>query len=191
MTDIALSIKPPAGEEDKNLVAHPVARDGLCMIVHKDDPVEALSDDQLRDIFEGKVGELEGSRRQGCGAGPPEPRRGAHLARDVREIPRISGLGHEVHRRRRSAVTRRRSRGSQQAGRDTYVSIASASTAEAAGSDPHQADRLQGVAADRRQRRERDGTRRLRRELHHQRRAEATDQGLVDYASLDRGRRGT
>jgi phosphate transport system substrate-binding protein len=55
MTDIALSIKPPSGEEDKNLVAHAVARDGLCMIVHKDNPVEALSDDQLRSIFEGKV----------------------------------------------------------------------------------------------------------------------------------------
>ncbi len=56
MTDIALSLKPLSpGEEDKNLVAHPVARDGLCMIVHKDNPVEALSDDQLRDIFQGKV----------------------------------------------------------------------------------------------------------------------------------------
>jgi phosphate transport system substrate-binding protein len=56
MTDIALSIKPPSsGEEDKNLVAHPVARDGLCMIVNKDNPVEALSDDQIRSIFEGKV----------------------------------------------------------------------------------------------------------------------------------------
>jgi phosphate transport system substrate-binding protein len=55
MTDIALSIKPPSGEEDKNLVAHHVARDGLCMIVHKDNPVEALSDDQIRNIFEGKV----------------------------------------------------------------------------------------------------------------------------------------
>jgi phosphate transport system substrate-binding protein len=56
MTDIALSIKPPgSGEEDKNLVAHAVARDGLCMIVHKDNPVEALSDDQIRNIFEGKV----------------------------------------------------------------------------------------------------------------------------------------
>ena len=55
MTDIALSIKPPSGEEDKNLVAHSVARDGLCMIVHKDNPVEALSDDQIRNIFEGKV----------------------------------------------------------------------------------------------------------------------------------------
>ncbi|MET0153505.1 MAG: substrate-binding domain-containing protein [Candidatus Binatia bacterium] len=56
MTDIALSIKPPSsGEEDKNLVAHPIARDGLCMIVNKDNPVDALSDDQLRDIFQGKV----------------------------------------------------------------------------------------------------------------------------------------
>ncbi len=54
MTDIALAIRPP-DEADKNLIPHPVARDGLCMIVHKDNPVEALSDDQIRNIFGGKV----------------------------------------------------------------------------------------------------------------------------------------
>jgi phosphate transport system substrate-binding protein len=54
MTDIALSTKPP-GEDDKNLVAHPVARDGLCVIVHNSNPVQALSDEQLRGIFQGKI----------------------------------------------------------------------------------------------------------------------------------------
>jgi phosphate transport system substrate-binding protein len=52
MTDIALSTKPPS-EDDKNLVAHPIARDGLCVIVHNTNPVTALSDDQLRGIFQG------------------------------------------------------------------------------------------------------------------------------------------
>jgi phosphate transport system substrate-binding protein len=54
MTDIALSTKPPS-EDDKNLVAHPIARDGLCVIVHNTNPVTALSDDQLRGIFQGKI----------------------------------------------------------------------------------------------------------------------------------------
>jgi phosphate transport system substrate-binding protein len=54
MTDIALSIKSLA-EDDKNLVAHKVARDGLCIIVHNTNPVTALSDDQLRGIFQGKI----------------------------------------------------------------------------------------------------------------------------------------
>jgi phosphate transport system substrate-binding protein len=54
MTDIALAIRLP-DEADKNLIPHAVARDGLCMIIHKDNPVEALSDDQIRNIFEGKV----------------------------------------------------------------------------------------------------------------------------------------
>ncbi|MBI2963227.1 MAG: phosphate ABC transporter substrate-binding protein [Deltaproteobacteria bacterium] len=54
MTDIALSTKPP-GEDDKALVAHRLGRDGLCVIVHKSNPVEALSDDQLRGIFQGKI----------------------------------------------------------------------------------------------------------------------------------------
>ncbi len=54
MTDIALSTKA-LGDDDKNLVAHKVARDGLCIIVHNTNPVTALSDDQLRAIFQGKV----------------------------------------------------------------------------------------------------------------------------------------
>ena len=54
MTDIALSIKP-LSDDDKNLVAHRVARDGLCVIVNNANPVTALSDDQLRSIFQGKI----------------------------------------------------------------------------------------------------------------------------------------
>lgn len=54
MTDMALSTKPPDAN-DANLVAHPIGRDGLCMIVHKDNSVEALSDDQLRGIFKGEI----------------------------------------------------------------------------------------------------------------------------------------
>jgi phosphate transport system substrate-binding protein len=54
MTDIALSTRPPDAA-DKSLVAHPIARDGLCVIVHNTNPVTALSDEQLRGIFEGKI----------------------------------------------------------------------------------------------------------------------------------------
>ena len=54
MVDIALSSKPPEAE-DKNLVGHPVARDGLCMIVNKENPVEALSDEHLKGIFQGTI----------------------------------------------------------------------------------------------------------------------------------------
>jgi phosphate transport system substrate-binding protein len=54
MVDIGLSTLPP-GPGDEGLVARAVARDGLCLIVHRDNPVAALSDDQIRGIFTGTV----------------------------------------------------------------------------------------------------------------------------------------
>lgn len=42
-----------AGEED--LVAIPIARDGVCVIVHRDNPVAALSDEQIVAIYTGKI----------------------------------------------------------------------------------------------------------------------------------------
>lgn len=54
MNDIALSTKGPS-PDDKHLVAHAIARDGLCVIVHKDNPVQALTDDQLKGIFEATI----------------------------------------------------------------------------------------------------------------------------------------
>ena len=40
---------------DEGLVARPIARDGLTMIVHAENPVSALSDAQIAGIFTGKI----------------------------------------------------------------------------------------------------------------------------------------
>lgn len=43
------------GETEKDLAGIPIARDGVAVIVHKDNPVNALSDRQLLDIYTGKI----------------------------------------------------------------------------------------------------------------------------------------
>lgn len=43
------------GETEKDLAGIPIARDGVAVIVHKDNPVSALSDRQLVDIYSGKI----------------------------------------------------------------------------------------------------------------------------------------
>lgn len=48
---VSRSLKP--GEED--LLAFPIARDGICLIVHKDNPVAELSDDDVVKIYTGKI----------------------------------------------------------------------------------------------------------------------------------------
>ncbi len=42
-----------AGENDVEAVA--IARDGICLIVHKDNPVEGLTDEQLVAIYKGEI----------------------------------------------------------------------------------------------------------------------------------------
>lgn len=42
-------------DTEKDLVGHVVARDGICMILHKSNPVAQLSDQQIIDIFTGKT----------------------------------------------------------------------------------------------------------------------------------------
>lgn len=42
-------------DEEKDLHPFPVARDGVGMIVHKDNPVRALTDDQVIAIYTGKI----------------------------------------------------------------------------------------------------------------------------------------
>ena len=51
--DVGVSTRRPSPEE--NLVARPIARDGLTMIVHAENPVSALSDAQIAGIFTGKI----------------------------------------------------------------------------------------------------------------------------------------
>jgi phosphate transport system substrate-binding protein len=145
MTDIALSIKPPAGEEDKNLVAHAVARDGLCMIVHKDNPVEALSDDQIRNIFEGKV-----SNWKDVGGQDAPLVRLNHAEVRTTLVMFVKYLGVQVSDMKYTDIVIGSDREAIQGvvnkpGAITYVSIASALTAQAAG-DPIKLIGFKGVA---------------------------------------------
>lgn len=64
------------GETERDLQGIPIARDGVAVIVHKDNPISALSDRQLQDIYSGKVASWQqvGGRAMPLHilAGPPE-----------------------------------------------------------------------------------------------------------------------
>ncbi len=42
-------------EDERDLSAFPVARDGVCPIVHRENPVQALADEQIMAIYTGKI----------------------------------------------------------------------------------------------------------------------------------------
>src|SRR5262249_42635338 len=42
-------------EDERDLSAFPVARDGVCPILHRDNPVQALTDEQVVEIYTGKI----------------------------------------------------------------------------------------------------------------------------------------
>lgn len=42
-------------EDERDLSAFPVARDGVCPIVHQDNPVQVLADEQIMAIYTGKI----------------------------------------------------------------------------------------------------------------------------------------
>ena len=42
-------------EDERDLSAFPVARDGVCIILHRDNPVRALTDNQVVAIYTGKI----------------------------------------------------------------------------------------------------------------------------------------
>jgi len=42
-------------DEERDLIGFPIARDGICLLVHKDNPVRSLRDDLIVAIFQGKV----------------------------------------------------------------------------------------------------------------------------------------
>jgi phosphate transport system substrate-binding protein len=52
--DLGMSIKE-LGPDDQDLKAYVIARDGLCMLVNRGNPVEALTDDQIKGIFKGEI----------------------------------------------------------------------------------------------------------------------------------------
>lgn len=43
------------GEEQQDLYGVPIARDGIALVVHRDNPVRALSDRQVVDIYTGRI----------------------------------------------------------------------------------------------------------------------------------------
>ncbi len=53
--DIGMSSRALRGDEAAGLIATPVARDGVAIIVHEDNVVRALSLAQLREIYAGRV----------------------------------------------------------------------------------------------------------------------------------------
>ena len=42
-------------EDERDLTAFPVARDGVCPILHHENPVQALTDEQVIAIYTGKI----------------------------------------------------------------------------------------------------------------------------------------
>jgi phosphate transport system substrate-binding protein len=48
---VSRDLKP----DESDLEAHPIARDGICIILHKSNPVAALTDEQLVSIFTGRI----------------------------------------------------------------------------------------------------------------------------------------
>ncbi|MEY2540153.1 MAG: phosphate transport system substrate-binding protein [Verrucomicrobiota bacterium] len=45
----------PLKEEERDLIGFPIARDGVCLIVHKDNPVKSLSSQQVARIYTGQI----------------------------------------------------------------------------------------------------------------------------------------
>ena len=48
-----VSRSPKHGEDD--LAWHPIARDGICIIVHRDNPIETLTDEEIVAVYSGAV----------------------------------------------------------------------------------------------------------------------------------------
>jgi phosphate transport system substrate-binding protein len=55
LADIGMSSRLLKDEEKADLVTYILARDGVCFLVHKSNPVEALTDQQIVDIFTGEI----------------------------------------------------------------------------------------------------------------------------------------
>jgi len=54
LSDIGL-VSRPLKDDEKDLLAFPIARDGVCIILHQDNPVASLSDEQAVSIYTGKI----------------------------------------------------------------------------------------------------------------------------------------
>jgi len=54
IADLGMVSRALKADED-DLTAWPIARDGLCMIVHRDNPIASLDADQVRAIYRGEI----------------------------------------------------------------------------------------------------------------------------------------
>jgi phosphate transport system substrate-binding protein len=45
----------PLNDNERDLIGFPIARDGVCLIVHKDNPVNSLSSEQVAGIYTGQI----------------------------------------------------------------------------------------------------------------------------------------
>ena len=45
----------PLDDNERELIGFPIARDGVCLVVHKDNPVKSLSSEQVVGIYTGKI----------------------------------------------------------------------------------------------------------------------------------------
>jgi phosphate transport system substrate-binding protein len=48
-------VSRPLKPEENDLTAFPIAQDGVCMIIHKSNPVSGLTNEQIKDIYTGKI----------------------------------------------------------------------------------------------------------------------------------------
>lgn len=55
LADIGMSSRALKDQEKDGLTSSLFARDGVCFLVHKNNPIKELSDQHIRDIFTGKV----------------------------------------------------------------------------------------------------------------------------------------
>jgi len=55
LADIGMASRALKPDEAAELDAHTIARDGVCVIVHAQNPIESLTDDQVRAIYTGEV----------------------------------------------------------------------------------------------------------------------------------------
>jgi phosphate transport system substrate-binding protein len=55
ISDIGMFGRAMEEEDERDLTGFPIARDGVSLIVHRDNPVAVLSDEQIRKIFSGSI----------------------------------------------------------------------------------------------------------------------------------------
>ena len=55
VASLGMSSRELKPAEQDGLIAHPIAMDGICMIVHRDNPLADLTTDQIQQIYRGQI----------------------------------------------------------------------------------------------------------------------------------------